>query len=317
MTKKIKQKTAEISKEEQKAEILWDEIFGLFISFIKDCSDENKKLLLEKFNEYLLQEVLKQNKSNEYNLLVLFDNASLSNTHSDKIYRSLNKLDKTKPLILVIHSGGGYPGPAYLVGKLCKQFSNNKFIVAVPRYAKSAATLLSCGADEIHMGKLSELGPIDPQINNMPTLGLKNSVEHIAELVSTNPKSSEMFARYLALTVEPISIGHYERVAESSAQYAVRLLEKNKEKLAKEPGEIAARLVYGYKDHGFVIDQEEAETIFGDKVLKKDTDEYNISDSIYGILSRIESLANIVDYKFSYIGSLKAESIYLEKKPKK
>ncbi|MDD4409085.1 MAG: hypothetical protein PHW52_00335 [Candidatus Pacebacteria bacterium] len=304
-------------KKELKKEIIWNDVLNIFILYIKDSSDENKKLFLEKFNEYLNQEVKKQAKSNEYNILVLFDNASLSNTHSDKIYRSLNKLDRTKPLILVIHSGGGYPGPAYLIGKLCKQFSDKKFIAVVPRYAKSAATLLSCGADEIHMGKLSELGPIDPQINNMPTLGLKNSVEHIAELVGNNPKSSEMFARYLALTIEPISIGHYERVAESAAQYAIRLLEKKKDLLIKDPGEIATRLVYGYKDHSFVIDQEEAETIFGDKVLKKDTDEYKIGDCIYSLLSRIENLTNLIDYKFSFIGELMIDSIFLEKKPKR
>jgi len=47
------------------------------------------------------------------------------------------------------------------------------------------------------MGSLSELGPIDPQINELPALGLKNSVDHIAELVRKYPASSEMFAKYL------------------------------------------------------------------------------------------------------------------------
>ncbi len=297
-------------------EIIWNSVFDLFITYIKDTTDENKKVFSEKFNEYLKQEISKLKKSAQYNILVIFDNDSLSNWHSDRVYRSLKNFDVSKPLMLILHSGGGYAGPAYLTGKICKQFSNKNFIVVVPRYAKSAATLLSCGADEIHMGKLSELGPIDPQINNMPTLGLKNSVEHIAELVSNSPKSSEMFARYLALTVEPISIGHYERVAESAAQYAIRLLEKKRDLLVKEPAEIAAKLVYGYKDHGFVIDQEEAEIIFGDRVLKKDTEEYNLGDGIYGLLSRLDNLASIVNHKFSFVGDITTESIILSKKKK-
>jgi len=37
--------------------------------------------------------------------------------------------------------------------------------VVVPRTAKSAATLLAIGADEIHMGPLGQLGAgIDPQM---------------------------------------------------------------------------------------------------------------------------------------------------------
>lgn len=88
----------------------------------------------------------------------------------------------------------------------------------------------------------------------MPALGLKNSIEHITDLVSKNPKSSEMFAKYLELTVEPVQIGYYERVAESAVQYAERLLEKHKSTLSSDPSIIAKKLVYGYKDHGFVID---------------------------------------------------------------
>jgi hypothetical protein len=41
---------------------------------------------------------------------------------------------------------------------------NKKLRVIVPNIAKSAATLFALGADEILMGYLSELGPIDPQV---------------------------------------------------------------------------------------------------------------------------------------------------------
>jgi hypothetical protein len=41
---------------------------------------------------------------------------------------------------------------------------NRKFRVVVPNIAKSAATLLALGADQILMGYCSELGPIDPQV---------------------------------------------------------------------------------------------------------------------------------------------------------
>lgn len=39
--------------------------------------------------------------------------------------------------------------------------------------------MLALGADEIHTGIISELGPIDPQIGDYPALGLGAAVEHI------------------------------------------------------------------------------------------------------------------------------------------
>jgi ClpP class serine protease len=39
-----------------------------------------------------------------------------------------------------------------------------RLVVVVPDQAKSAATLIALGADEILMGPASDLGPIDPQI---------------------------------------------------------------------------------------------------------------------------------------------------------
>ena len=268
-------------------------------------SDEDKKFFNERLTAFLKQGIGSLEKGADYNILILYDNILMVKADSDRIYNAINSFeDKTKPILLVILSGGGEPASAYLIGKLCQEFCNGNFTVVVPRYAKSAATLLACAAHEIHMGSLSELGPIDPQIKGMPTLGLKNSIEHIAELVSNNTGSSEMFARYLQRTVEPIQIGYYERVAESAMQYAEKLLDKNKSKLPSTPKEIARRLVYGYKDHGFVIDKEEATEIFGKEVIKSNTPEYKIGNFVYDTLSRVERWATSLKQNFYFTGSL-------------
>ncbi len=150
-----------------------------------------------------------------------------------------------KPLLLILYSNGGVIGSAYLIGQLCREKAEDKFVITVPRHAKSAATLLCCAADEIHMGSLSELGLIGPQINNLPALGLKNSIEHIAKLVKETSESAEMFAKYLHYSLKPIDLGYYERVAESAIHYA--------EKLEKNIAQIAYEFVYIYKDHRLVI----------------------------------------------------------------
>lgn len=200
--KKITSRVIAEKKETSKLKIL-DLLDSFWDCYAKESpSNEGKKIFNEKLSAFLKQEVSSLEKGTHYNILVLYDNILMVKADSDRIYNAINSFkDKTKPILLVILSGGGEPASAYLIGKLCQEFSNRNFTVVVPRYAKSAATLLACAANEIHMGSLSELGPIDPQIKGMPTLGLKNSIEHIAELVSNNTGSSEMFARYLQRTV--------------------------------------------------------------------------------------------------------------------
>ncbi len=302
-------KKVKTSSKKEKKILLELSISDLFKSLIagygKDPSEDARKAFQSQLSSYLKQELAKQDKFENYNILIMFDNIKIVKGDSDKIYNAINTFkDKTKPLLLVIVSSGGEPGSAYLIGKLCQEFCNGTFVIVVPRYAKSAATLLSCAANEIHMGSLSELGPIDPQIDGMPTLGLKNSIEHIAELVSKNVGSGEMFSRYLQRTVEPIQIGYYERVAESAMQYAEKLLDKHKESLVSSPKIIADKLVYGYKDHGFVIDKEEALKIFGEQIIKSNTPEYKIGNWIYNTFSKIEGWADGLNQNFYFIGSL-------------
>jgi ClpP class serine protease len=113
----------------------------------------------------LLAHVLREHKvSQKYRILLMYDNIGLMRQDADKIYRALTAEKETKkPIALVIHSGGGEVDAGYLISKLCREFSPDRFLAVVPRRAKSAATLICCGADEIHMGSMSELGPIDPQ----------------------------------------------------------------------------------------------------------------------------------------------------------
>lgn len=283
----------------------------------KNPIKESKELFSQQLSQLLKQEISRYQSAKDYNILVLFDNMRMVKGDSDKIYNAVTSFqDKNKPLMLVLVSWGGEPGSAYLIGKLCREFCNTKFVVVVPRHAKSAATLLSCAADEIHMGSLSELGPIDPQINGMPTLGLKNSIEHIAELVNKSPTSGEMFARYLQRTVEPVQIGYYERVSESLVQYAEKLLNKHVKTLGDSSHVIAHKLVHDYKDHGFVIDKEEASIIFGEGVVKNNTDEYKLGNIIYNNLSKMEEVADILDHNFYFIGSLDSEPTLVKKKKK-
>ena len=304
------------TEESQEKAVQTFDVVRLLIDTYRIDGDENQKgLFLETFRKYLLQVIDKYKIKDKYNFVFLFDSSTMLKSDADKIYNSVTDFDKKKPILMILYSSGGVPGSAYLIGKLCREYSNGTFNVAVPRKAKSAATLLCCAANEVHMGSLSELGPIDPQINGLPALGLKNSIEHISELVAQNPKSSEMFAKYLQLSIEPIQIGYYERVAESAMQYAENLLVTHAENLPKKPNEIANELVYKYKDHGFVIDKSEAIKILGSNIVKTNTEEYELSNEVYQFLDTLSRFSDFVNHNFYFIGGVESEpTIYKQSK---
>ncbi len=75
-------------------------------------------------------------------------------------------------LDLILHSPGGSSEAAEaIVSYLRSRFSDIRVIV--PQLAMSAATMISCAADRIVMGKHSFLGPTDPQFVLLTPLGIR------------------------------------------------------------------------------------------------------------------------------------------------
>lgn len=273
---------------------------GLFELESSATSEE----LQDAVNRQVMAEVEKSGLLKSHTVLILFDDHSLNRFAADRIYSALAAANSEKPILLILNSSGGDVATAYQIAKLCREHTKANFEVAVPRRAKSAATLVCCGADQIHMGSLSELGPIDPQFGAIPALALKHSVEHIAELAGAYPAASGMFSDYLAKSLRIEALGYFERVAESAAQYASRLLAARK--APGEPRDIdstSRRLVYSYKDHGFVIDSQEATEIFGTHIVATNSDAYRLANTVFRALDLASwVLATKFSREFHYIG---------------
>lgn len=280
-----------------------EDIYSDFWSLLSTENPLSKEQELSGLVSRILQKAMSSySVSDKYNWLIVHDQLTMMLIDTDKIYKAINQFKQKRELALIITSGGGQIEPAYLISKLCRESTNGKFVVVVPRRAKSAATLLCCGADEIHMGQMSELGPIDPQLEGLSALCLKNAVEHVAELASRYPKAADMFGNYLKASLNLIHLGHYERLAESAVQYADRLLSKRVMALKGKPQDVATQLVYGYKDHSFVIDKTEAESIFGGVMVQSGKEEYELGNAVYGWLSMITSACESVGYGFYMYG---------------
>lgn len=252
---------------------------GYVFSAIDINFDEKKTI--KAISEHLDALAAKHDVSN-YTIIYLLDaEDSLSSWHTNRIYKVASEAKKEKDILLVVHSLGGSIEAGYFIGKTGKRLAHSKFVVAVPRKAKSAATLLSLGADEIHMGLLSELGPIDPQIGGFPAQGLKNAIEILLDMSCRHNGSGAMLAEFLNRKLDLRTLGLFERINESAIQYAERLIADKKLAENQTAKSLAGHLVNHYKDHSFVIDHDEAAQLLGKDIVHSDTKEYSFANEVF------------------------------------
>lgn len=232
-----------------------------------------------------------------YDVVFLYDHDQITRYHANIIYQRLSAITTKKDIFLILRSPGGEVEPAYLISKMCNRFKLSKFVVGIPADAKSAATLLSLGADELHMGAMSELGPIDPQINGFPALAFSGALERITKLASLHPGAAEMLSKYLiGSSLDLRALGHYERITESATQYAMRLL-KSKVESTEDDHErvsvLAGHFTNHYKDHNFVIDMDEACELLSDNVVKANTALYHTCHEVHRYIDLFHQVAAV------------------------
>lgn len=303
MSKNNKNKMPENENKKEEIESFDYKNFASMLNFFEQSDiDENK--VKNAISENIKKMAI-DNKVDDYYWVFLYDdNNSIDKSHANKIYDSIKDLEDVD-IAMLISSPGGKIEPAYLISKTCKRKAKNKFIVSIPRKAKSAATLIALGAKEIHMGMMSELGPIDPQIGDFPALSMSNALEKIADTASKYPGASSMLAEYLDKNLNLRLLGYFERINESAVQYAERLLSGKVLNINKTISQVSNHLVNHYKDHSFVIDYEEAKTILGDGMIKEDTIEYKFGNDIYQMFDWIAVMLEVFHNKnFTFIGNI-------------
>ncbi len=185
--------------------------------------------------------------------------------HFEELLRSVGD---SKKGFLLLNSSGGSSNTAEKMLSMCRKRFTEGFVVIVPNFAKSAATMISLGADKIMMGYLAELGPIDPQISTSPGQPMVPARSFIdgLDMVRKNVKEEgDPASMYLSMLqkVKPELISICEAAIEDAQEYAEKWLSKYM--LQSDPAhakKVAEWLSDGktYKSHGKVIDYVEAKT---------------------------------------------------------
>lgn len=195
----------------------------------------------------------------------------------------VRQLPKDRPVGLLIESPGGYAREAFILARLLQRHCGG-FTALVPKYAKSAATLLALGADKIVMDDDAELGPIDAQVIDLERERIGSALDEVQSLERLHAQALNLIdstmlllirrarkrtdvvlphvLHYVTQTMRPlyekIDTVHFtstSRTLKVAEAYATRLLSS---KYPDTATRIAERLVYDYPDHGFVIDHAEA-----------------------------------------------------------
>jgi ClpP class serine protease len=97
--------------------------------------------------------------------------SSIGIEDSEAVLRAIRLTPPDQPIDLVLHTPGGLVLAAEQIA-LALLERTGKVTVFVPHYAMSGGTLLALTADEIVMDPHAVLGPVDPQIGDMPAASI-------------------------------------------------------------------------------------------------------------------------------------------------
>ena len=133
--------------------------------------------------------------------------------------------------VLLNSPGGDIDAAEKLVNLVRRRAGTSRVRVIVPDYAKSAATLITLGADQIVMSDSSELGAIDPQVtlvngqNNPSTYSASSYIDAYSEharALKVDPH--DPVARLMLDKLDPVTLRKMQRTVKRSTEIAVELL---------------------------------------------------------------------------------------------
>ncbi|HEY6254053.1 MAG TPA: hypothetical protein VI685_29215, partial [Candidatus Angelobacter sp.] len=204
-------------------------------------------------------------------------NASIGPEDIPGLGDALSSIGDVDQLDFILDGPGGDGPVAEKIIELCRSYCK-KFRVIVPNRAKSAATIIALGADQIVMGHTSELGPIDAQVmvvtSGLPRyisaqsfIDARESLESRFKEAAKKREETKHILQQIA-SLDPSFIDHCEKLMGFSTAVAKKNLCKYMFKSlpnAEQNKRIAAVLkalasVSEFKVHGRMINANTAKT---------------------------------------------------------
>lgn len=223
-------------------------------------------------------------------------------------YRHLESIGQRKKIGLFLYTRGGDVLTPWRLVNLIREYCLH-FSVIVPFRAYSAGTLICLGADEIVMGKMGELSPIDPSVANAfnpkdpqhKTARIPVSVEDVTSYLTlareiAGLKGEEQLVKVfqrLSRTVHPLSLGNVHRNYLLIRSLGKKLLELH---CADSPPEYIEQVIKNLTEdlyaHNYMISRNEAQKNIKLKILKPSLD---VEKLIWELYENYESDLQLTD----------------------
>lgn len=247
--------------------------------------------------------------------LIDSDTIVISHSISRELHHNLSKeIEKNKKhdnCRLFLTTYGGDPDAGYRIGRCLRHYYKHIRLI-VPSFCKSAGTLIAIAADELAIGDLGELGPLDVQIKKHNEFlesnsgldlneSMMTSLNHVMSAfryalvdikqgtrISTKlagelaTQLASSIAQPLYAQIDPMRLGETQRMIAIAIEYGKRLNNMS-DNLQNE--ESLYSLVSDYPSHGFVIDRKEAGDIFKN-VSHPSDEEKHIIESLWSVLQQ-------------------------------
>ncbi len=190
---------------------------------------------------------------------------------------------KRRNCALLLTTYGGDPNAGYRMVRAVRRYYAD-FILYVFGNCKSTGTLIALGCDQVVMSDFGEFGPLDIQLAKDDEMSNTSGLSYLQSLVSLNEQIYKSFetnflnikqksgftittrtaaeiASKLAVgliapissQLDPVKLGEVQRAIKIADSYGRRMCDDRA---------VISRLIAGYPSHGFVIDFEEAKSIF-------------------------------------------------------
>lgn len=258
-------------------------------------------------------------------------------------YEHLENMGHQPKIDLFLYSRGGNTNVPLRLVRLIREHCD-RFSVLVPFRAHSAATMICLGADEIVMGRMGELSPVDPTTANVfnpvdplnPAGRWAISVEDVTAYFTLAKNIAELDTEestqgvFKALTdkINPIALGNVHRVYNLIRDLVPKLLNlhmdttkvKNKEKVEA----IVKTLTETLYTHSYPISRKEANNLVGLNVTEPSQNLESLMWSLYKEYEKDLKLlnpfnpalmiatSNIFSEETAYIESIGKTSVFVQ-----
>jgi len=137
-----------------------------------------------------------------------------------------HEIDRKRGLDLILHTpGGNLYATESIIHYLNEMFDGNIRAV-VPQIAMSAGTMIATSCSGILMGKHSNIGPVDPQINGFPAFAIKRQFERAYKEIKNDPRTAPIWQPMLA----QLGVSFVEQcdwAIEYAKEFVIKSLTKN------------------------------------------------------------------------------------------